>query len=232
MVRIRKARERGHADHGWLNTYHTFSFANYYDPEHMGFKELRVINEDRVQPGEGFGTHPHRDMEIISYVLEGALEHKDSMGNGSVIRPGEVQRMSAGTGITHSEFNHSGSELVHFLQIWILPNQESIKPGYEQKVFADEEKLNNMQLIASQDGRKGSVTIHQDVDVYASIIEQDKEIVYHVPAGRHVWLQVARGCVELNGNRLDSGDGAAVSNEDCVTITGKQKAEVLIFDLA
>jgi redox-sensitive bicupin YhaK (pirin superfamily) len=198
----------------------------------MGFRELRVINEDRVQPGEGFPTHPHRDMEIISYVLEGALEHKDSMGNGSVIRPGEVQRMSAGTGITHSEFNHSGSELVHFLQIWILPNQDGVKPSYEQKVFTDEEKLNNLQLIVSQDGRKGSVTIHQDVNLYASIIEQNNEVVYHVPVGRHVWLQVARGSVELNGNRLDSGDGAAVSNEDYLTITGKQRADVLIFDLA
>jgi len=232
MLRIRKASERGHADHGWLNTCHTFSFAGYYDQKHMGFRDLRVINEDRVQPKEGFPTHPHRDMEIITYVLEGALEHKDSMGNGSVIRPGEVQRMSAGTGITHSEFNHSGSELVHFLQIWILPNQEGVKPSYEQKVFADEEKLNNLQLVASQDGRKGSVTIHQDVNLYASIIEQNNEVVYHVPAGRHVWLQVARGSVELNGNRLDSGDGVAISNEDYLTITGKVKADVLIFDLA
>lgn len=232
MLRIRKASERGHANHRWLNSYHTFSFANYYDPNHMGFRELRVINEDRVQPSEGFGTHPHRDMEIITYVLEGALEHKDSMGNGSVIRPGEVQRMSAGTGITHSEFNHSGSELVHFLQIWILPNQEGVKPSYEQKVFANEDKLNGLQLIASQDGRKGSVTIHQDVNLYASIIEQNNEVVYHVPAGRHAWLQVARGSVELNGNRLDSGDGVAVSDEDYLTIIGKVKAEVLVFDLA
>jgi len=232
MLRVRKASERGHADHGWLNSYHTFSFANYYDPKHMGFRDLQVINEDRVQPSKGFPTHPHRDMEIISYVLEGALEHKDSMGNGSVIRPGEVQRLSAGTGITHSEFNHSGSELVHFLQIWILPNQESVKPSYEQKLFADKEKLNNLQLIASQDGREGSVTIHQDVNLYASIIEQDKEVIYHVPAGRHVWFQVARGSVELNGNHLDSGDGAAISNEDILTISGKQKAEVLVFDLA
>jgi redox-sensitive bicupin YhaK (pirin superfamily) len=232
MIRIRKASERGHADHGWLNTYHTFSFAGYYDQKHMGFRELRVINEDRVQPKEGFPTHPHRDMEIITYVLKGALEHKDSMGNGSVIRPGEVQRMSAGTGITHSEFNHSGSELVHFLQIWILPNKESVKPSYEQKIFTDEEKLNNLQLIASQDGRNGSVTIHQDVNLYASIIEQHKEVVYHVPAGRHARLQVARGSVELNGNSLDSGDGVAVSNEDYFTIIGKEKADVLIFDLA
>lgn len=232
MLRIRKASERGHADHGWLNTDHTFSFAGYYDPQQMGFRELRAINEDRVQPSEGFPTHPHRDMEIISYVLEGALEHRDSMGNGSVIRPGELQRMSAGTGITHSEFNHSDSELVHFLQIWILPNQEGVKPSYEQKVFADEEKLNNLRLIASQDGRKGSVSIHQDVNLYAAIIEQDEEIVYQVPVGRHAWLQVARGSVEVNGNRLDSGDGAAVSNEGYLNITGKEKAEVLVFDLA
>src|SRR6185369_1552642 len=174
----------------------------------------------------------HRDMEIITYVLEGALEHKDSMGNGSVIRPGEVQRMSAGTGITHSEFNHSESELVHFLQIWILPNQEGVKPDYEQKVFPDEEKLNNVRLIASQDGREDSVTIHQDVNLYAAIIEQNKELGYHVPAGRHVWLQVVRGSIELNGTSLDSGDGAAVSNEECLNVMGKEKAEVLLFDLA
>src|SRR6185369_15861348 len=178
MINIRKSTERGRADYGWLNTRHTFSFADYYDQKHMGFRELRVINEDRVQPREGFPTHPHRDMEIITYVLEGALEHKDSMGNGSVIHPGEVQRMSAGTGITHSEFNHSESELVHFLQIWILPNQEGVKPDYEQKVFPDEEKLNNVRLIASQDGREDSVTIHQDVNLYAAIIEQNKELGY------------------------------------------------------
>lgn len=232
MINIRKSTERGRADHGWLNTCHTFSFADYYDRKHMGFRELWVINEDRVQPREGFPTHPHRDMEIITYVLEGALEHKDSMGNGSVIRPGEVQRMSAGTGITHSEFNHSGSELVHFLQIWILPNQEGVKPSYEQKVFPDEEKLNNIRLIASQDGREGSVTIHQDVNLYAAIIEQKKELGYHVPAGRHVWLQVVRGSIELNGTSLDSGDGVAVSNEEYLNVMGKEKAEVLLFDLA
>lgn len=232
MINIRKSTERGRVDHVWLNTSHTFSFADYYDQKHMGFRELRVINEDRVQPREGFPTHPHRDMEIITYVLEGALEHKDSMGNGSVIRPGEVQRMSAGTGITHSEFNHSGSELVHFLQIWILPNQEGVKPSYEQKVFPDEEKLNNIRLIASQDGREGSVTIHQDVNLYAAIIEQKKELGYHVPAGRHVWLQVVRGSIELNGTSLDSGDGVAVSNEEYLNVIGKEKAEVLLFDLA
>ena len=231
MLRIRKATERGHADHGWLNTYHTFSFAGYYDPKHMGFRELRVINEDRVQPKEGFPTHPHRDMEIITYVLEGALEHKDSMGNGSVIRPGEVQRMSAGTGITHSEFNHSGSELVHFLQIWILPDREGVTPGYEQRFFPDEEKRNNLRLIASQDGRNGSVTINQDVNLYAALLEPGQEIVHALPVGRHAWVQVARGSVEINGHHLEQGDGAAVSDENQLIVTGKEKAEVLLFDL-
>jgi len=232
MLRIRKATERGHADHGWLNTYHTFSFAGYYDQKHMGFRELRVINEDRVQPKEGFPTHPHRDMEIITYVLEGALEHKDSMGNGSVIRPGEVQRMSAGTGITHSEFNHSGSELVHFLQIWILPEKNGITPSYEQTFFPDEEKRKNLRLIASRDGRSGSVTINQDVNLYAALLEHGEEIDHVVPAGRHAWLQVARGSVEINGHHLEQGDGAAVSDENQLIITGKEKAEVLLFELA
>jgi len=232
MLRIRKATERGHADHGWLNTYHTFSFAGYYDQKHMGFRELRVINEDRVQPKEGFPTHPHRDMEIITYVLEGALEHKDSMGNGSVIRPGEMQRMSAGTGITHSEFNHSGSELVHFLQIWILPEKNGITPSYEQTFFPDEEKRKNLRLIASRDGRSGSVTINQDVNLYAALLEHGEEIDHVVPAGRHAWLQVARGSVEINGHHLEQGDGAAVSDENQLIITGKEKAEVLLFELA
>ncbi|BEH09492.1 MULTISPECIES: pirin family protein [Geobacter] len=232
MLRIRKATERGHADHGWLNTYHTFSFADYYDPKHMGFRALRVINEDRVQPKEGFPTHPHRDMEIITYVLEGALEHKDSMGNGSVIRPGEVQRMSAGTGITHSEFNHSGSELVHFLQIWIVPEKDGVAPSYEQTFFPDEEKRKKLRLIASRDGRNGSVTINQDVNLYAALLEQGEEIAHVVPAGRHVWLQVARGSVEINGHHLSPGDGAAVSDENQLIVIGKEKAEVLLFDLA
>ena len=232
MINIRKATDRGHADHGWLNTYHTFSFADYYDQKQMGFRELRVINEDRVQPKEGFPTHPHRDMEIVTYVLEGALEHKDSMGNGSVIRPGEVQRMSAGTGITHSEFNHSGSELVHFLQIWILPEQKGVTPGYEQTFFPDEEKRKNLRLIASRDGRNGSVTINQDVNLYAALLEQGEEIDHVVPAGRHVWLQVARGSVEINGHHLEAGDGAAISDEKQLIVTGKEKAELLLFDLA
>lgn len=232
MLRVRKASERGHADHGWLNTYHTFSFAGYYDQKHMGFRDLRVINEDRVQPKEGFPTHPHRDMEIITYVLEGALEHKDSMGNGSVIRPGEVQRMSAGTGITHSEFNHSRSELVHFLQIWILPEKDGITPSYEQTFFPDEEKRKNLRLIASRDGRNGSVTINQDVNLYAALLEAGEELVYRIPAGRHVWLQVARGKVCVNGTELDQSDGAAISDEGQIVVTGQRKSEILLFDLA
>lgn len=232
MITIRKAHNRGHADHGWLNTYHTFSFANYYDPQHMGFRALRVINEDRVQPGMGFPTHPHQDMEIISYVLEGSLEHKDSMGNGSVILPGEVQRMSAGTGITHSEYNHSKTELVHFLQIWILPSIKGVTPSYEQKVIPEQEEQGNLRLVASQDGRDGSVTIHQDVNLYAAILESGEELVYPIPAGRHVWLQVARGKVRVNGVVLEQSDGAAISNEDRLTISGLDKSEILLFDLA
>ncbi|MDD2273026.1 MAG: pirin family protein [Desulfuromonadaceae bacterium] len=231
MLRIRKSFERGHADHGWLNSYHTFSFANYYDPRQMGFRALRVINEDRVQKGSGFPTHPHQNMEIISYVLEGALEHKDSMGNGTVIRPGEVQRMSAGTGITHSEFNHSKDELVHFLQIWIEPEKDGLVPGYEQKFFADEEKKGGLRLVASRDGREGSVTIHQDVNLYAALLGGD-EIAYTIPPGRHVWLQVARGKVLVNGQKLAEGDGAAISDEDQVVMTGEEDAEILLFDLA
>ncbi|MGE0156345.1 MAG: pirin family protein [Geobacter sp.] len=232
MIRLRKSNERGHADHGWLDTRHTFSFADYYDPQQMGFRALRVINEDRVQPKAGFPTHPHRDMEIITYVLEGALEHKDSMGNGSVIRPGEVQRMSAGTGITHSEFNHSGTELVHFLQIWIVPEQKGVNPGYEQQAFSDAEKLNRLRLIASRDGREGSVAINQDVNLYAALLEPGAALTYAMPAGRHVWLQVARGSVELNGHSLAQGDGAAVSDEHQLMLTGREKAELLLFDLA
>lgn len=232
MLRIRKASERGHADHGWLNTYHTFSFAGYYDQRQMAFRGLRVINEDRVQPKAGFPTHPHRDMEIITYVLQGALEHKDSMGNGSVIRPGEVQRMSAGTGITHSEFNHSGSEPVHFLQIWIVPEKNGVTPGYEQTLFPDEEKRKTLRLIASSNGRNGSVTVNQDVNLYAALLEQGEEIDHVVLAGRHAWLQVARGSVEVNGHRLEQGDGAAASDENRLTITGMEKAELLLFDLA
>ena len=232
MLRIRKAAARGHADHGWLNTYHAFSFANYYDPQHMGFRDLRVINEDRVQRGMGFPTHPHRDMEIISYVLEGALQHKDSIGNGSVIRPGEVQRMSAGTGITHSEFNYSEEDQVHFLQIWIQPDGDGFVPGYEQKTFSNEEKRGVLRLIASRDGRDRSVTINQDVNLFASMLGSDEQITHVIPAGRHVWLQVVRGSVLANGHQLDVSDGAAVSNEERLVVSAQEEAEMLLFDLA
>ncbi len=232
MITLRKACERGHADHGWLNTYHTFSFADYYNPKHMGFRSLRVINEDRVKAGMGFPTHPHRDMEIISYVLEGALEHRDSMGNGSIIRPGEVQRMSAGTGITHSEYNYSKTEQVHFLQIWLLPAVNELPPGYEQKFFNDSDKQGTLQLIASSDGRDGSVTIHQDVSLYATRLSDGEEVTFDPPSLRHVWLQMARGAIEVNGQLLEQGDGAAISDEALLAIRGKEAAEVLLFDLA
>lgn len=232
MMRIRKATQRGHADHGWLDTYHSFSFADYYDQEHMGFRALRVINEDRVQPGMGFPTHPHRDMEIITYVLEGALEHRDSMGNGSVILPGEVQRMSAGTGITHSEFNHSKAEPVHFLQIWIMPSTNGVTPSYEQKAFSAREERGVLRLVASPDGREGSVSMHQDANLYAAIVESDEQLVHDIPAGRHVWLQMARGKALVNGIALEQSDGAAISGEDQVLIVGQGETEILLFDLA
>jgi hypothetical protein len=231
MISIRKSSERGHVDHGWLNSYHTFSFADYYDDRHMGIGALRVINEDRVQPGQGFSTHPHRDMEILSYVIDGSLAHKDSMGNGSVIRPGDVQRMTAGTGITHSEYNHSATELVHFLQIWIIPEDNGLTPGYEQTFFPDEEKRGLLRLIASRDGRDRSVTIHRDVNVYAALLDADQEIVYTVVAERRVWLQVVRGRVLFNDYLLEEGDGAAVSDEQLLSIRGEEAAEILLFDL-
>ena len=202
MVRVRKADERGHADHGWLNTCHTFSFADYYDPEQMGFRSLRVINEDWIKPGMGFPTHPHRDMEIVTYVLEGTLEHRDSMGNGSTITPGEVQRMSAGTGITHSEYNGSRTEPLHLLQIWIIPSINGVTPGYQQQAFSEQEKRGVLRLVASPDGRDGSVTIHQDVNLYAALLDADEELVFSMPAGRHVWLQVVRGRLSANGVEL------------------------------
>jgi quercetin 2,3-dioxygenase len=232
MITIRPAAERGHFNHGWLDTYHSFSFADYWDPKHMGYRSLRVINEDKVAPHQGFGTHPHRDMEIITYVLEGALAHKDSMGTGSVIRPGEVQRMSAGTGVLHSEFNNSPSEQVHLLQIWILPERRGLPPSYEQKNFSTEEKLNRFRLIASPTGDQGSVTIHQDAKLSAAIIEQGKTVPYELGKGRSAWVQVARGEISLNGKGLAAGDGAAVENEAMVTIKGlADSSEVLLFDL-
>ncbi|MFO7578099.1 MAG: pirin family protein [Pelovirga sp.] len=232
MIRVRKAQERGHADHGWLGSYHTFSFADYYDPQQLGFGALRVINEDRVQPRRGFPTHPHRDMEILTYVLAGALEHRDSMGNGSVIRPGEVQRMSAGTGITHSEFNHSSEEPVHFLQIWILPEKNGAAPGYEQTCFPAAEKRGRLRLIAARDGRDGAVTIHQDVNLYASLLEAGEQVTHALAHGRRAWLQVARGRVSVNGILLEQGDAAAVSATGQLIVRGEEPAEVLLFDLA
>jgi redox-sensitive bicupin YhaK (pirin superfamily) len=232
MITVRKAHERGHARHGWLESFHTFSFAGYHDPEHMGFRDLRVINEDRVQPQRGFATHSHRDMEIVSYVLEGALEHRDSLGTGSVIRPGDVQRMSAGTGVSHSEFNHSASELVHFLQIWILPEREGLAPSYEQKHFAAEERAGALRLVASADGRDGSIRIHQDVELYASLLAAGATLTHTLPPGRHAWLQLARGSCELNGVALEAGDGAALSEETSLRIRSSGDAELLLFDLA
>jgi quercetin 2,3-dioxygenase len=228
MITIRKAGERGHFDHGWLNTYHTFSFADYYDPAFMGFRTLRVINEDRVKAGGGFGTHAHRDMEIISYVLEGELAHRDSMGTGSVIRPGDVQRMSAGTGVMHSEMNPSQENAVHFLQIWIVPERRGIEPGYEQKTFPEGELRGRLRLVASPDGAAGSVTIHQDVKLYSALLAGESVAHSYAPQ-RYGWVQVTRGDVEVNGLKLSAGDGAAISDESAVTISGS--GEVLLFDL-
>jgi|SRR5882672_277053 len=232
MITIRRAQERGHFDFGWLNTYHTFSFDQYYDPKHMGFRSLRVINEDFVQPGNGFPTHGHRDMEIVTYILSGALEHRDSMGNGSIIRPGDAQRMSAGTGVRHSEANPSADEPVHLLQIWILPNEKSLRPEYEEKKFSDDEKRNMLRLIVSPNGDDGSVKIHQDAKLYASLLDKDQEVVHIVENGRTAWLQVAAGSVVLNDLVLQQGDGAAVSEESKLRITASEPAEVLLFDLA
>ena len=213
MIAVRPAAARGHADHGWLDTRHTFSFASYHDPRHMGFRSLRVINEDRVQPAQGFGTHAHRDMEILTWVLEGALEHKDSMGNGSVIRPGDLQRMSAGTGVTHSEFNPSREAGVHFLQIWLLPRERGLPPGYEQKRFPQESRRGRLRLIAAGDGREGAVTIHQDADVWTALLQPGESLSHRLAPGRYAWVHVARGAVSLNGSTLGAGDGAAVSDE-------------------
>lgn len=232
MITIRPAEQRGHADHGWLDSHHTFSFADYYDPDHMGFRSLRVINDDRVQSGKGFGTHPHRDMEIISYVIEGALSHRDSMGTGSVIKPGDVQRMSAGSGVTHSEFNDSQTEPVHFLQIWLLPAERGISPSYEQKAFSREEKLGRLRLVASPDGRDGSVLIHTDAAVYAGIFEAGQASELPLAKGRHAWVHVVQGSVRVNGRDLKEGDGAAFSDEPAVRVEGVNQGEVLVFDLA
>ncbi|HWR36597.1 MAG TPA: pirin family protein [Clostridia bacterium] len=232
MIRVRHAEERGHFDHGWLKTYHTFSFSDYYDPEHMHFRALRVINEDFVAPGQGFGKHPHRDMEIVTYVLEGALEHRDSLGNGSIIRPGDGQRMTAGKGIVHSEFNPSRTDTVHLLQIWIMPSTKGLKPEYEQKSFPPEDKHGRWRLIAARDGADGAVTVHQDVKLFVANLTAGDEIPYTLDAARYAWLQVARGSVELNGVALKQGDGVAVQAEPELALKATENAEVLLFDLA
>ncbi len=231
MIILRKSQARGHANHGWLDSYHTFSFASYYDPAHMGFSSLRVINDDRITPGAGFGTHGHNDMEIITYVLDGALEHKDSMGNGSVIVPGDVQRMSAGTGITHSEYNASKTETGHFLQIWILPNQTGVTPSYEQVHFSEADKRGRLRLIASPDGRDGAVKIHQDASVYAAVLHAGDLVSHELMTGRKAYVHVARGEAQLNSQPLTEGDGAFVSDEHSVSFTTNSKAEILLFDL-
>ena len=232
MMTIRHGNERGHAQHGWLDSHHTFSFADYYDPAHMGFRALRAINEDRVDPGEGFPPHPHRDMEIVSYVLDGALEHKDSMGTGSVIRPGDVQRMSAGTGVRHSEFNASKTDPVHFLQIWIIPDAAGLAPGYEQKRFGPEDKQGRLRVVASRDGRDGSVKLNSDTVLYAGLFAKGESAELALPPGRHAWVHVARGSVRVNGRDLAAGDGAAISDEKAVRVEGIDSGEVLVFDLA
>ncbi|MBB3060081.1 pirin family protein [Microbulbifer rhizosphaerae] len=232
MIQIRKANERGSTKVDWLNSRHTFSFGHYYDPQYMGFRTLRVINEDRVIPGGGFEAHSHRDMEIISYVLSGALEHKDNLGNGSVVRPGEVQRMSAGTGISHSEFNHSKSEGVHFLQIWIEPGCAGLNPGYEQKVFAAEDRLGCFQLVGDQFGSEGAVTIHQDVRFYLGKMLPEQDLEQQLTDNRYAWIQVLCGDVTLFGHRLESGDGVAVSGEHKLELHSDRGAELMLFDLA
>ena len=232
MITRRPANARGHKNHGWLNTYHTFSFSSYYDPQHMQFRALRVMNEDWVAPGKGFGTHPHDNMEIVTYVLEGALEHRESMGNGEVLRPGEFQRMSAGTGITHSEFNPAADEPVHLYQIWLLPDRQGIEPSYEQKRFPEEERHNRLRLVASRDAAEGSLLIHTDARVYLGTIDEGHTVQQSLAAGRYGWLQVLRGSVTLNGQPLETGGGAAISEETLLTIAATSNAEVMLFDLA
>jgi redox-sensitive bicupin YhaK (pirin superfamily) len=232
MIELRPAAERGHADHGWLDSWHSFSFADYHDPAHMGFGALRVINEDRIAAGTGFGTHGHRDMEIVSYVLDGALAHKDSLGNGSVIRPGDVQRMSAGTGVLHSEFNHQQDAPTHFLQIWIQPERRGIAPGYEERHFSEGDRRGRLRLIASPDGAQGSVTIHQSARLYAGLLDGDERARLALDAGRRAYVHVARGAVSVNGRRLVAGDAAKLVGEAAVELDAGEGAEVLVFDLA
>ncbi|HZJ02983.1 MAG TPA: pirin family protein [Thermoleophilia bacterium] len=232
MITTRRSQDRGHFDHGWLDTRHTFSFAGYMDPAHMGFRTMRVINEDKVDPDRGFGTHPHRDMEIITVVLRGALEHKDSSGGGGVIRPGVVQHMTAGSGVRHSEFNPSDTEPVHLLQIWILPDEEGITPFYEQKEFPEEERRGHLRLVASKDGRDGSLQIHQDASMYSTMLSAGDEVGHELAGGRAAWVQVAQGAVSVNGERLEQGDGARLEEETAVELRAEEDSELLLFDLA
>jgi len=232
MITIRKSNDRGHADHGWLNTRFTFSFADYFDLEHVQFRTLRVMNDDRISGGGGFPTHPHKDMEIVTYVLEGALAHKDSMGSGSVIRPGDVQYMSAGTGVAHSEFNASEKETVHLYQIWMFPDKKGYKPVYDQKHFGEAEKSGKLRLVASPDGRDGSVKIRQDNELYATVLGPGEVVKHELRPDRHAYVQVARGSVALNGKKLETGDGARISGEQALELRGVDKAEILLFDLA
>jgi quercetin 2,3-dioxygenase len=231
MFQIRKSGERGHFDHGWLDTYHTFSFSDYHDPDHMGFRALRVINEDRVAPGEGFGTHPHRDMEIVTYVLEGALEHKDSLGHGAVLKPGELQRITAGKGILHSEFNPSHSEPVHLYQIWLLPRERGLEPGYEQRAFDPAEQIDQWRLVASPEGRDDSLRIEQDARILLATLSPKKQLSHALSRGRFAWLQVLRGAVDVNGQRLQTSDAVAVSDEPGLSLEASEQAEVMLFDL-
>ncbi len=232
MITLRKSEDRGHFDHGWLNTYHTFSFASYHDPKHMGFRALRVMNEDRVRPGAGFGTHEHENMEILSYVLEGSLEHRDSMDNGSVLRAGDFQRMTAGAGVRHSEFNPSSKEPLHFYQIWLLPEKEGLEPSYEEWRFDDREEKGKLQLVASRDGRDGSLSVHQDVDIFLSSMNVGERVSHRLKPARHAWLQVIRGEIELHEQHLTAGDGAALSAEPSLRVKGLRPAEVMLFDMA
>jgi quercetin 2,3-dioxygenase len=231
MLRFRRARDRGHANHGWLDTWHTFSFADYHDPRHTGFRLLRVINDDRIEPGMGFGAHPHQDMEIVTYVLEGALEHRDSMGNGSVLRAGELQRITAGSGMLHSEFNPSKTEPVHLYQIWLFPRERGLTPSYEQRGFASVEKRGKLRLVASPEGQDGSLAIHTDARLYLAELAAGEEVDHPIQPGRHAWLQVLRGRVEVGGEALSAGDAVAVSEESALLVLGREKGEVLVFDL-
>jgi len=231
MIRKRPASARGHFDHSWLDTWHSFSFGHYQDPEHMGFHSLRVINDDVIQPGRGFGMHGHRDMEIVTYVLDGALAHEDNLGNGSVLRSGDVQRMSAGTGVMHSEFNHSADEAVRLLQIWLLPERDGITPGWEEKRFESQEKRGRLRLIVSPDGTEGSLRIHRDVRIYAAVLVDGESVTVDLDPARHAWVQVARGTVTVNDEELSAGDGAAISGENILQFTGARETEFLLFDL-